>query len=188
MNVMQFVMEAGRRLRLHLEGDDAPDAPGDRGADSASSGVGGGGENARSIREAIEELGLDARRVDIHVNGGRVRVTGEAENQAEREKILLAVGNIDGVSEVVDEIVVAEDDEPSDFYDVKKGDTLYSISKKHYGKGGEFPKIFEANKPMLKDPDRIWPGQKLRIPRQKGGESWGSKGGSGGGSWGGGKG
>jgi nucleoid-associated protein YgaU len=51
-------------------------------------------------------------------------------------------------------------------YTVAKGDTLWKIAETHYGKGhgGKYPVIFEANKPMLKDPDEIYPGQVLRIP------------------------
>jgi len=57
------------------------------------------------------------------------------------------------------------DEQPSSrFYTVKSGDTLGKIAKEFYGNAGKYPVIFEANKPMLKDPDRIYPGQVLRIP------------------------
>jgi nucleoid-associated protein YgaU len=49
-------------------------------------------------------------------------------------------------------------------YTVEKGDTLSGIAKKMYGNANKYPQIFEANKPMLKDPDKIYPGQVLRIP------------------------
>jgi LysM repeat protein len=52
-------------------------------------------------------------------------------------------------------------------YTVEKGDTLSAISKKFYGDASDYNIIFEANKPMLSDPDKIYPGQVLRIPAQK---------------------
>jgi nucleoid-associated protein YgaU len=52
------------------------------------------------------------------------------------------------------------------FYPVQRGDTLWKIAESHYGrgKGGRYKEIFEANRPLLRDPDKIYPGQKLRIP------------------------
>ena len=52
----------------------------------------------------------------------------------------------------------------SQFYTVKKGDTLSKIAKEFYGEASKYPQIFAANKPMLKHPDKIYPGQMLRIP------------------------
>ena len=52
----------------------------------------------------------------------------------------------------------------SQFHDVVSGDTLSAISKKYYGDANKYNTIFEANKPMLSHPDKIYPGQKLRIP------------------------
>ena len=52
----------------------------------------------------------------------------------------------------------------SRFYTVQSGDTLSKIAREFYGDAGKYPRIFEANKPMLKDPDKIYPGQMLRIP------------------------
>ena len=49
---------------------------------------------------------------------------------------------------------------------MKPGDTLSKIAKQFYGEPNKYSAIFEANKPMLKDPDEIYPGQMLRIPRQ----------------------
>ncbi len=167
MNLIRFAMEAGRRLAMSRDGDDDETGGGDLGAGSASLGVGGGARNSQAIRREISELGLNMDRIDIHVRGERVRMTGQAASQAEKEKILLLVGNVEGVGEVEDDITVDVEDEPSDFYTVEKGDTLYSIAKRKYGKGTEYKDIFEANRPMLKDPDRIYPGQKLRIPRKR---------------------
>jgi nucleoid-associated protein YgaU len=92
------------------------------------------------------------------------------QSQADREKIVLVVGNTEGISKVDDrlELAVAKQEvkkEPAArFYTVVKGDTLSKIAKAHYGDAMKYPVIFEANKPMLIDPDKIYPGQVLRIP------------------------
>ena len=49
-------------------------------------------------------------------------------------------------------------------YEVKAGDSLSKIAKAEYGNANDWPRIFEANKDILKDPDKIYPGQKLKIP------------------------
>lgn len=168
MNLLRFALEAGRRLGMAQDGDDDEEGSGDRGAKTVSAGVGGGQRNAQALRRELSELGFDADKVDIHVRGGKVKLSGKVDTLAEKEKILIAAGNVEGVSEVLDKIDVERgDDEPSDFHTVEKGDTLYAISKRYYGKGAEYKDLFEANKPFLKDPDRIYPGQVLRIPKKK---------------------
>ncbi len=90
---------------------------------------------------------------------------GAAPADAEtREKLLLAVGNVAGVAQVDDRTSAAE--AASTFYTVRKGDTLSAIAKSHYGNANAYTKIFEANRPMLENPDKIYPGQVLRIPPQ----------------------
>jgi nucleoid-associated protein YgaU len=79
-----------------------------------------------------------------------------------REKVILAVGNVEGVAAVEDDVTGGEG-EPT-FHTVEKGDTLWAISEKTLGNGAHYEKIFEANKPMLSHPDKIYPGQMLRIP------------------------
>ena len=92
-------------------------------------------------------------------------VTGEVATQEEKEKIILAAGNIEGVASVEDHITVTGPVvAASRFVVVKKGDTLSAISLTVYGDANKYQKIFEANKPLLKDPNKIYPGQTLRIP------------------------
>jgi nucleoid-associated protein YgaU len=92
-------------------------------------------------------------------------VTGEVGSQEEKEKILLAVGNIAGVGSVDDQITVTGPVAvAAKFVTVVKGDTLSAISLRVYGDANKYQKIFEANKPMLKDVNKIYPGQSLRIP------------------------
>ena len=112
-----------------------------------------------ALATEISDLGLDASGLDISVEGDKVKITGNAVDQETKEKIMLAVGNVEGVAAVEDE---AAGSDPV-FHNVEKGDTLWAISSKTLGKGSHYNKIFEANRPMLSHPDKIYPGQVLRI-------------------------
>lgn len=115
---------------------------------------------AEEIAQQVKDLGLDTEGVEFEVEGDTVRVKGAAKDAETQEKIILAAGNAAGVAKVEDDSTKA----PL-FHTVEKGDTLWKISEKHLGNGGRYKEIFEANKPMLKDPDHIYPGQVLRIPQ-----------------------
>ena len=123
----------------------------------------GGGEPAEAIKKEVDDLGLgedlggDFR---VMVDGDKVKLEGEAPSQEVREKVILAAGNVAGIAEVEDKLKVPD----TVFYEVKSGDTLSKIAKAHYGDAMKYPVIFEANRPMLSDPDKIYPGQMLRIP------------------------
>ncbi len=117
------------------------------------------------LKKEVEDYGLNTDGVDIKVDdGGVVTVAGEAVSQEMKEKIILAVGNVEGVGGVNDQASSAGGGRESQFHTVVSGDTLSGISKKYYGTWKLYPEIFEANKPMLSDPDKIYPGQVLRIP------------------------
>jgi osmotically-inducible protein OsmY len=123
----------------------------------------------QALADHVADLGLTRDEVQIAVDGGLVTLTGVAPDAETREKLVLAVGNVYGVEQVDDQLDVAEAPEgpaaPEPiFYTVQKGDTLSKISAHFYGKGGLYRLIFEANKPMLKDADKIYVGQMLRIP------------------------
>ena len=110
----------------------------------------------------LKDLGLDATGLDISVDGDKVKIDGKAVSPEMKEKVILAVGNVEGVSAVE----AADHDDPAPvFYTVKKGDTLSAIAKATLGNANKYPAIFEANKPMLTHPDKIYPGQVLRIPQ-----------------------
>jgi nucleoid-associated protein YgaU len=118
--------------------------------------------DADVLKKEVEDLGLDATGLDISIGeDGKVKVSGDAVSQEMKEKVILAVGNVEGVAEVEDEV---GGDDPV-FHTVEKGDTLWAISKKALGDGNRYNEIFEANKPMLSHPDKIYPGQVLRIPQ-----------------------
>jgi len=116
--------------------------------------------DAEALKKEIEGLGLNTSGMNISVVDDVVKVSGSAVSQEEKEKIIMAVGNSTGVAAVEDEVEGAD----PVFHEVKKGDTLWKIAEQALGNGARYPEIFEANKPMLSDPDKIYPGQRLRIP------------------------
>ncbi len=117
--------------------------------------------DAEALKKEIEGLGLNTSGMNISVADDVVKVSGSAVSQEEKEKIIMAVGNSTGVAAVEDEVEGAD----PVFHEVKKGDTLWKIAEQALGNGARYPEIFEANKPMLSDPDKIYPGQRLRIPQ-----------------------
>jgi nucleoid-associated protein YgaU len=122
----------------------------------------GDNPTVEDLKKEVEELGLDHEGLGIEMEGDKVKVTGKAVTPEMREKVILAVGNVDGVATVED-----ESDDPANFHTVEKGDTLSAIAKKTLGSANRYNEIFEANKPMLSHPDKIYPGQVLRIPETK---------------------
>jgi len=116
-----------------------------------------------ALNEEVGRLGLPVD--DLHLDiADHVTVTGITGTNADREKIILALGNVEGVASVGDMISVTNPEPESIFHEVKKGDTLSKISKEVYGDPMKYNAIFEANQPMLSHPDKIYPGQILRIP------------------------
>lgn len=146
MGIFKFVMDKGKQLM---------------GADK---------EPAEAIKKEVEDLGLgddlggDFR---VMVEGDKVKLEGKAPSQDVKEKIILAAGNVSGVSEVEDAMEGGDEDDAAVFHTVVSGDTLSKIAKAYLGDAMKYPAIFEANKPMLTDPDKIYPGQVLRIPGGK---------------------
>lgn len=133
--------------------------------DSGKKLFGGGDEEPKkeALEKEIADLGLDASGVEISVEGDTVKIAGDAANDEVKEKLILAVGNVDGVAAVEDN-TSGGGSEPV-FHTVVKGDTLWAIAEKTMGNGAKYQEIFEANKPMLTHPDKIYPGQMLRIPQ-----------------------
>ncbi|MEO1328695.1 MAG: peptidoglycan-binding protein LysM [Pseudomonadota bacterium] len=129
-------------------------------------GFGGSDEpEAEAIKKEVEALGLDVEGLDVTVEGDTVKVSGAAASQEMKEKVILAVGNVAGVAQVDENLSAKTGGDASSFHTVAKGDTLWAISSKHLGDGSKYMAIFEANRPMLSDPDKIYPGQVLRIPK-----------------------
>lgn len=153
MGIFDFVKSAGEKLL-----DSSP-----------------GLKAASVMLEQLRKFHLGNDGLKIEHEGGTVKISGQVASQEEKEKILLALGNIDGVERVEEALTIAPPAADADaqtvpeathaqFYTVQKGDTLSAIAQKFYGKAGLYQTIFEANRPMLSHPDKIYPGQVLRIP------------------------
>jgi nucleoid-associated protein YgaU len=114
----------------------------------------------------IRAQGLPADGLDVAFDApsATVTVSGVVDDQATKEKILLCCGNVAGVEAVDDMMTVANPAPEAQFHVVVSGDNLSKIAKAFYGDANKYPAIFEANKPMLSHPDKIYPGQVLRIP------------------------
>ena len=121
-------------------------------------------QKLNALKKSITDHGLFINELQLTLDGSSVTVQGICPNQAEREKVILALGNVEGIDCVDDQISVPNTEPEAVFYTVEKGDSLSKIAKAHYGNAMKYPVIFEANKPMLTDPDKIYPGQVLRIP------------------------
>jgi nucleoid-associated protein YgaU len=137
---------------------------------NAGAAIFGGGEAkaapADQLKKELDKHGLDHSGVKVEVDGDKVKVSGTAKTQEDAEKIAVALGNTVGVQTVQNDIKPATTAPESKFYTVKSGDTLWAISEREYGKGNgaKYDLIFQANRPMLTHPDKIYPGQVLRIP------------------------
>ena len=122
-------------------------------------------KKARGLESYIKDLGFDVDGLDVRFDDGLATVSGKVADQETREKVILALGNTEGVGQVQDEIEVpANAAAESDLHVVVSGDTLSKIAQTYLGDASKYPAIFEANRPMLTDPDKIYPGQVLRIP------------------------
>jgi len=120
---------------------------------------------ASALLKHVQALGLTFKQLTIKTQGSTVLLEGQVSRQEEAEKIVLAVGNVEGVEQVDNRLQVDAPQSEARFHEVKSGDTLSKIAKEVYGDPMKYGIIFEANKPMLKDPDKIYPGQVLRIPQ-----------------------
>lgn len=119
---------------------------------------------ARSLEETVTSLKLQVENLNIFIDDDTATISGAAYDQATKEKVILVVGNSNGIATVDDQMTVENVEPEAQFHTVVSGDTLGKIAKNYYGNAMKYPVIFEANKPMLTDPDKIYPGQALRIP------------------------
>lgn len=157
MGIFEFVREAGAKVGL----GESPAAAKAEAEDD---------EELHELREGnkllrfILQMDLGIENPKVKYDDGVATVWGTAPTQRVKENTILAIGNSAGVEKVDDRMEVEEPAPEAEFYTVKKGDTLGAIAKEHLGSAKRYTEIFEANKPMLKDPNLIYPGQVLRIP------------------------
>ncbi|MFO8184196.1 MAG: peptidoglycan-binding protein LysM [Candidatus Aegiribacteria sp.] len=150
MGVMDFMKEAGEKLAE----------------------MGQNAEMAKKIEERIGHFGIGIKGLEVSVDDDTATVKGFPASEEDREKALLVAGNVRGIGRVSDQMRVKgalpksgkAGHTKTRFHTVQKGDTLSAIAKKFYGSPNDYMKIFKANKPMLDSPDKIYPGQVLRIP------------------------
>lgn len=164
MGMFSFIKEAGEKLFGHgpakVAQETAAAAPTPENVAALSKTAGD------AIETYVKSMNLPVEGLDVSFDAptGTVTVAGVAPDQATKEKVLLCCGNVAQVSAVKDMMTVASTAPESKMYVVVSGDTLSKISKQFYGTPNKYQQIFEANKPMLGDPDKIYPGQVLRIP------------------------
>jgi nucleoid-associated protein YgaU len=164
MGLMSFMKEAGEKLF----------GTGQAKAATAAAATAPTPENVAALSKAagdaiatyIDTQGLKVDGLDIGFDApsATVTVAGTVADQATKEKVLLCCGNVSGVAKVNDMLVVVAAAPEAKYHTVVSGDNLSKIAKAFYGDANKYPVIFEANKPMLQHPDKIYPGQLLRIP------------------------
>lgn len=150
MSILSFVSDIGHKL---ISGKEDP---------------------AATIKSAIEADNPGIENLGVEFENGFVTLNGNAGSAEAVEKAILIAGNIQGVGRVVSNIVVPGVENPGDpqttgtaeYYTIKSGDTLSAIAKHYYGDASKYPKIFEANREVIKNPDKIFVGQVIRIPPQ----------------------
>jgi len=128
---------------------------------------GRGRDEAEEIKDLLSStFGEQISDLKVEFNKGIVALYGSCDTQATKEKAMLLAGNVKGVSGVDDTNFTGPASEQEvEYYVVQSGDSLSKIAKKYYGNAMKYPEIFEANREVIKDPDLIYPGQKLRIPK-----------------------
>jgi nucleoid-associated protein YgaU len=165
MGLMDFVKEAGEKLfgrgKAQAAMTEVKAAPADEAKIAAANSAAGD-----AILDYIKSQNLSATGLTVTFDGATstVSVFGVAPDQATKEKIALCCGNVAGVAKVNNMMSVDQSAPEGKFYTVVSGDNLSKISKAQYGDPNKYMVIFEANKPMLTHPDKIYPGQVLRIP------------------------
>ena len=159
MAILDFVKDAGKSLFGKAEAA-TPTAPAEALKTAEAAAAPSDTQRKVDVLKAdLRGLGLDGGDVHLTLRGDTVRIESRGADRETMEKLVLAVGNIEGIAKV-------DADLPAEpvFHTVAKGETLSAIARKHLGDANKYPAIFEANRPMLTHPDKIYPGQVLRIP------------------------
>lgn len=135
--------------------------------DVGASIFGKGKSEAEQVEELLKtDLGDRIKNLKVDYKDEIITLYGQCDSYATKEKAILLAGNVKGVAKVSDDYFTApEPEEETEFYTIKKGDSLSKIAKAYYGNAMKYPVIFEANREVIKDPDLIYPGQVIRIPK-----------------------
>lgn len=144
-NLFDFAKNLGRKL-FNLDDDDA--------------------KKAEKVKQSLSVLGIPGAAVTY--KNGQVDISGSATTPEQREKAVLIAGNVEGVERVnADKLQAPAQTVAVEYYIIQSGDTLSKIAKRYYGDASAYNKIFAANREVIEDPDKIYPGQKIRIPEPK---------------------
>jgi nucleoid-associated protein YgaU len=162
MGLFSFIKDAG--AKVFGIGKTTAEEAAEKAADALAAKLKVEEEAAKNLQETIGDLGLEVENLNVFINDDMATITGAAYDQATKEKVVLVVGNSNGIATVDDQMTVENPEPEAQFHTVVSGDTLGKIAKNYYGNAMKYPVIFEANKPMLEHPDKIYPGQVLRIP------------------------
>ena len=166
MGLMSFIKDAGEKLFGKGEAKAAQEAAAKAPSPETVAALNATAGKAIEDYVAAQSLPVEGLKVAFDGATSSVTVSGEAADQATKEKVLLCCGNVHGVVGVTDQLTVKASAPEAQWHTVVSGDNLSKIAKKFYGDANKYPLIFEANKPMLTHPDKIYPGQMLRIPPQ----------------------
>jgi nucleoid-associated protein YgaU len=171
MGLFDFVRDAGEKIFGKDDDQAKKQEPGAKPASTgapAKTGPTWDELREKALTQLLQKHGFGVTALSVDVAGERVTVTGKVPSQEVREKVVLVLGNTAGIAQVDDRLEVERREPAAQFYTVKAGDTLSKIAKQYYGNANKYPTIFEANRPMLQNPDKIYPGQVLRIPAAPG--------------------
>lgn len=157
MGLFSFIKNAGAKLGIGKSVEEEA-------AEAKAATIAANEVVAQKMIKTATDLGLEVESMQVIINGDTATVSGLAADQATKEKVVLVVGNTQGIAQVDDQMEVEVQEPEAVFHTVVSGDSLSKIAKKVYGNAMKYPVIFEANKPMLSHPDKIYPGQVLRIP------------------------
>lgn len=164
MGLLSFIKEAGEKLFGKGEAKAAQEAAAKAPTPENIAALSKTAGDAIAAYVVAQGLKVDGLAVGFDAATSIVTVSGTVADQATREKVLLCCGNVERVAGVNDQLTVSNPQPESQWHTVVSGDNLSKIAKKFYGDPNKYPVIFEANKPMLSHPDKIYPGQVLRIP------------------------
>ncbi len=164
MGLMSFIKEAGEKLFGKGEAKAAEAAVASDPSPENVAALSKAAGDAIASYIGTQGLQVDGLDVGFDAPTSTVTVSGSVADQATKEKVLLCCGNVANVAAVNDMLTVNTPQPESQWHAVVSGDNLSKIAKKFYGDPNKYPVIFEANKPMLTHPDKIYPGQMLRIP------------------------
>lgn len=167
MGIFDFIKEAGEKLGFG-SGDDMRDEGIEKLGQEVQDEDPALADRMRgnALARKVMAHGLEVEDLRVDYTDGTAMVYGQVSDQATRERVILALGNVHGVARVDDRMDVAAPEPEAVMYTVQSGDSLSKIALAHYGDAMKYMVIFEANKPLLENPDLIYPGQVLRIPQQ----------------------